>query len=75
MFRQLQTFISCAITIASYVKFKDIVIAKPDTKNGFIILDWTLKDKAIQKTVLGRSKFEKSREDPTSKCCTSTFLI
>ena len=47
------------INIASYKTYKDIVITKPDKRNGVVILDGKLYNNA--------SKFEKLNEDPTLK--------
>ena len=49
-------------------KNKDIVITKPDKGNGVVILDRKLYDNTIQEIISDTSKFEKLKEDPTSKC-------
>ena len=40
----------------------------PNKRNGVIILDRKLYDKAIQETISDTSKFKKLNEDPTLKC-------
>ena len=41
---------------------------KPDKGNGVVILDRKLYDNTIQEIISDTSKFEKLKEDPTSKC-------
>ena len=48
-------------------KNKDIVITKPDKRNGVVILDRKLYDNAIQEIVSDTPKFEKLNEDSTLK--------
>ena len=48
-------------------KNKDIVITKPDKRNGVVILDRKLYNNAIEKIISDSSKFEKLNEDPTLK--------
>ena len=49
------------------LRYKDIVITKPDKGNGVVILDRKLYDNAIQEIISSTSKFEKLNEDPTLK--------
>ena len=46
-------------------KNKDILITKPDKRNGIVILDRKLYDNAIEEIISDTSKFEKLSEDPT----------
>ena len=48
-------------------KNKDIVITKPDERNGVVILDRKLYDNAIKQTISDTSKFEKLNGDPNLK--------
>ena len=46
---------------------KDIVITKPNKRNGVVILDRKLYNNAIQEIISDISKFKKLNEDPTLK--------
>ena len=48
-------------------KHKDIVVTKPDKRNGVVILDRKLYNNAIEEIISDTSKFEKLSEDPTLK--------
>ena len=48
-------------------KNKDIVITKPDKRNGVVILDRKLYNNAIEEIISYTSKFEKLNEDQTLK--------
>ena len=48
-------------------KNKDIIITKPDKRNGVIILDRKIYNNTIQEIISDTSKFEKLNEDPTLK--------
>ena len=48
-------------------KNKDIIKAKPDKRNGVVILDRKLYNNAIEEIVSDSSKFEKLNEDATLK--------
>ena len=48
-------------------KNKDIVITKPDKRNGVVILDRGLYNSAMEEIISDSSKFEKLNEDPTLK--------
>ena len=47
---------------------KDIVLTKPDKRNGVVILDRKLYNNAIEKIISDTSKLEKLNEYPTLKC-------
>ena len=48
-------------------KNKDIIITKPDKRNGVVISDRKLYDNSIQELISDTSKFEKLNEDPILK--------
>ena len=48
-------------------KNKEIVIIKPDKRNGVVILDRKVYNNAIEEIISDTSKFEKPNEDPTLK--------
>ena len=48
-------------------KNKDIVITKPEKRNGVVILDRKLYNNAIEEIISDASKFKKLNEDPTLK--------
>ena len=50
------------------IRNKDIIITKPDKRNGVVILDRKRYDNAIQEIISDKSKFEKLNEDSTTKC-------
>ena len=53
--------------LRNFRKNKDIAVTKSDIGNGVVILDRKLYNNAIERTILGTSKFEKLIEDPTLK--------
>ena len=48
-------------------KIKDIVITKPDKRNGVVMLEGKLSNNTIDEIISDTSKFEKLNEDPTLK--------
>ena len=55
------------ISYETLEKNKDIVITKPDKRNGVVILYQKLYDNVVQEIISDTSKFKKLNEDSTLK--------
>ena len=55
------------ISYETLEKNKDIVIMKPDKRNGVVILYQKLYDNVVQEIISDTSKFKKLNEDSTLK--------